>query len=126
MRVIHTRQQTADAPLVVPGVMLERTFSQNTLALDGSGRWYPRLDCELSLVVVSLDTAVTSGTYTVLIKRNGSTVATVDITSGSTFPVQVTSFTSASLTALTDYVSVEASALGEGAEDLVVDVYAQA
>lgn len=95
----------------------EETFSQATLAVQASGRYYPPFTGQIYEAVATLKDAPSSGTYTVVVKVNGGTQATFSLTSGEHYEKQAMDDV---LQSDTDYATVETTALGAGASGLVV------
>ena len=99
-------------------VVTPSTFSQATVAVEGSARWSPDKTVRITQVDATLDTPGTS-TTTVVVKRNGSTVATLSLASG--IYHQTALLTDVSLTAF-DWLTVETTAAGTGAKNLNVQM----
>ena len=93
-------------------------FSQATVAVEASPRWQPDKAMRLTQIDATLDTPGSS-TTTVVVKKNGSTVATLTLASGiyhqTNLPVDVSLST-------TDYLTVETTAAGTGAKNLNVQM----
>ena len=99
-------------------VVTPATFSQATVAVEGSARWSPDKTVRITQVDATLDTPGTS-TTTVVVKKNGSTVATLSLTSGKYH--QTALLFDVSLTAF-DWLTVETTAAGTGAKNLNVQM----
>jgi hypothetical protein len=90
------------------------------VAASTSPRWYAPRALTIVNVFGSLGTDG-AGTTTVNVKRNGTTVATLSFASGA-HTASDTTITTPGMTADTDYLEVEVTAVGTGAEDLDVQV----
>ena len=93
-------------------------FSQATVAVETSPRWSPDKTVRICQVDATLDTPGTS-TTTVVVKKNGSTVATLSLASG--IYHQTALLTDCSLTAF-DWLTVGTTAAGTGAANLNVQM----
>lgn len=107
----------------VPGYpQFEMEFGlAGSLQLASSFRKFLRRPSMLTSVVSSLGTALVSGTITVLIKKNGTTVVTVTLVPADLFGPVTTTFTPI-LFEVGDYISVTSTAVGVGATDLLVEM----
>ena len=94
------------------------TFSQATVAVEASARWSPDKTVRITQVDATLDTPGSS-TTTVVVKKNGSTVATLTLNSGRYH--QTALLTDVSLTQF-DWLTVETTAAGTGAKNLSVQM----
>jgi len=99
-------------------VVTPSNFSQATVAVEASPRWSPEKTVRITQVDATLDTPGSS-TTTVVVKKNGSTVVTLSLTSGiyhnTALPVDL------SLTQF-DWLTVETTAAGTGAKNLNVQM----
>jgi hypothetical protein len=113
VRPLDTQVLSGKVEVVTPS-----TFSQATVAVEGSARWSPDKTVRITQVDATLDTPGSS-TTTVVVKKNGSTVVTLSLTSGiyhnTALPVDL------SLTAF-DWLTVETTAAGTGAANLNVQM----
>lgn len=91
-----------------------------SVSATASPRWYPPRGISVVKVFGSL-TASGASTTTVDIKRNGTTIATLSFGSG-VFTATDTTVTTPGLTADTDYLTAEVTAVGTGATNLTVQV----
>lgn len=94
-------------------------FGKPLLVGASSGRWYATADVSYSGVFASLGTAGTS-TTTAVLKKNGTTVATLSFASGANTDDETVAI---SLTAKTDYLTAEITDAGTGALDLTIQPY---
>lgn len=113
VRPLDTQVLSGKVEVVTPS-----NFSQATVAVEASPRWQPEKTMRLCQVDATLDTPGTS-TTTVVVKKNGSTVATLTLNSGRYH--QTALLTDVSLTS-TDYLTVETTAAGTGAKNLNVQM----
>jgi hypothetical protein len=113
IRPLDTQVLSGKVEVVTPS-----NFSQATVAVEASARWSPDKTVRITQVDATLDTPGTS-TTTVVIKKNGSTVVTLSLTSGiyhnTALPVDL------SLTQF-DWLTVETTAAGTGAANLNVQM----
>lgn len=94
------------------------TFSMpGAVVLDTSGRYYPTTSVKALYFKVSLKTTGTT-TTTVVLKKNGTTVATVSLASG----VQENSVAVSTTWTPDDYATVQTTAAGTGALGLTAQV----
>ena len=101
-------------------VVTPSNFSQATVAVEASPRWSPDKTVRICQVDATLDTPGSS-TTTVVVKKNGSTVATLTLNAGRYH--QTALLTDVSLTQF-DYLTVETTAAGTGAKNLNVQMVA--
>lgn len=94
----------------------EETFSQSTVAVAASGRYYLPFTGDIYEAVASLKTAGSS-TTTVVVKIDGGTQATINLAASDQFEKALLA---ATLESDTDYATVETTAAGTGAQGLVV------
>jgi hypothetical protein len=113
VRPLDTQVLSGKVEVVTPS-----NFSQATVAVEASPRWSPDKTVRITQVDATLDTPGTS-TTTVVVKKNGSTVVTLSLTSGiyhnTALPVDL------SLTQF-DWLTVETTAAGTGAKNLNVQM----
>lgn len=113
-RLKRVEQRRGDMP--TGGWEHQETFSfAGQLEASESGRWYPRHNCTLIEVPVTLDTAGTSNTV-VSVRVNGVEVSTITLGSGDE---QALGLFGEELTADVDYVTLAITTVGTGAENLV-------
>jgi len=113
VRPLDTQVLSGKVEVVTPS-----NFSQATVAVEASPRWSPDKTVRITQVDATLDTPGTS-TTTVVVKKNGSTVVTLSLSSGiyhnTALPVDL------SLTQF-DWLTVETTAAGTGAANLNVQM----
>lgn len=113
VRPLDTQVLSGKVEVVTPS-----TFSQATVAVEGSARWSPDKTFRLTQIDATLDTPGTS-TTTIAVKKNGSTLVTFSLSAGiyhQTVLLFGPSFTP------TDYMTVETTAAGTGAKNLNVQM----
>lgn len=93
------------------------TMSGPVTTLSGTQRYYAGASGTVTLSRASLGTVGTS-TTTVVVKKNGTTVITLSLTSGT---ATITSSATVSL-ATGDYLTIDVTTAGTGAQNLTVQV----
>ena len=113
VRQLDAQVLSGKVEMVVPS-----TFSQADVKVEASPRWQPDKTMRLTQIDMTLDTPGTS-TTTVVVKKNGSTVATLSLASGKYH--QTALLWDVSLTTA-DWLTVETTAAGTGAKNLSVQM----
>lgn len=109
--------QAGQAPQSQAGLLELPPFSyEGNLTLSSSGPYSPPTQVTITTVKVLLGTASASGTVTVVVRKNGATVATVNLAAGDT--VEEASVSLAFVT--TDVITCAITATGTGAEHCTV------
>jgi hypothetical protein len=99
-------------------VVTPSNFSQATLDTTTSPRWQPEKTMRLTQVDATLDTPGSTSTV-VVVKKNGSTVATLTLAAGQ---YHETSLLFSTVYSPTDYMTVTTTSVGTGAANLNVQM----
>jgi hypothetical protein len=103
------------------GTVITGSFTGAVALLNGKARYKPPADITLTGAFASAGVASINGDVTVAVKKNGSTIAAPTIAEGG-YKSTTVSLSTALLT--TDYLTLDVTAAGAGAEDVTVMITA--